>query len=213
MEKSKTRSPRTGARDRILETALRLFYMDGVRATGIDKIIAESGVAKMSFYRHFPSKNDLIAEYLRSRSETWLTWFKSTVEKKLQATDSGLEVIAEPLRQWFAEPSFRGCPFINALAESPSPDPQIRQVILNHKTSLEQWIADLAARLDYAAPRQTASAIMILMDGAIIRSHMNTDISAADSCQTLLRKLPRQIRKSAPVEETQVQLILPGLGI
>lgn len=213
MEKSKPKRLRTGARERLLETALRLFYLDGVRATGIDKIIAESGVAKMSFYRHFPSKNDLIAECLRSRSETWLAWFKSTVEKKLQATGNGLEVIAEPLRQWFAEPGFRGCPFINALAENPSPEPEIRQVILNHKTTLEQWIADLAARLEYTAPRQTASAIMLLMDGAIIRSHMTADASAVDSCQSFLKKLPRQSRKTEPVEEPQAQLFLPGLGI
>ena len=74
-------SQNTPARERILQTALKLFYENGIRATGIDRIIAESGVAKMSFYRYFPSKTDLVAEYLRNLNDLWMEWFTTAVEE------------------------------------------------------------------------------------------------------------------------------------
>ncbi|MGT2433728.1 TetR/AcrR family transcriptional regulator [Cupriavidus basilensis] len=105
------------ARERILDTAARLFYQDGLRATGIDKIIAESGVAKMSLYRHFASKNELISAFLDRRHDNWMAWFEQDVEARFAATP-GLEVIADALADWFTDGEFRGCAFINAVAEA-----------------------------------------------------------------------------------------------
>lgn len=113
------------ARERILDTAARLFYQDGLRATGIDKIIAESGVAKMSLYRHFASKNELIAAFLDRRHASWMRWFEQDVEARFAASP-GLEVIALALADWFSDEDFRGCAFINAVAEAEPPARALR---------------------------------------------------------------------------------------
>lgn len=95
------------ARDRILETAQRLFYRYGIRAAGVDRIIAESGVAKMSFYRHFPSKKDLVVAFLERRHRFWMDWFTRRVQELAEnRTSPGLAVLADALQEWFSEPDF-----------------------------------------------------------------------------------------------------------
>lgn len=184
------------ARERIVLTASRLFYQDGVRATGIDKIIAESEVAKMSFYRHFPSKNDLVAEYLQRRHESWMKWFVGATEQRLAQPGAGLEVIAEVLREWFEEPNFRGCAFINTQAETPAAEERLNGVIRDHKAALQTYIAELAHRLALEAPLQTAAHAMVVIEGSIVRVQMTGDLTVCDSCSHLLRKLGRTARRS-----------------
>lgn len=208
------KTPLPGARERIVATASMLFYREGLRATGIDKIIAESGVAKMSFYRYFPSKTNLITEYLRLRSEGWLTWFKTSLEGQVAQSGGGMEAVAEVLRSWFAEADFRGCPFINALAENPSPEPEVAAVIRGHQANLEAWLEDLAARLDYVVPKQAAASTMLIMQGAIVRTHMTWDHTVVETCLLLLKKLPRHVRKPEAAERQEdPQLYLPGIGM
>lgn len=212
MSKPTSHSSPPGARERIVLTALKLFYQDGIRATGIDKIIAESGVAKMSFYRHFPSKNDLIAEFLRRRHEVWMQRFTEAVETKLAQGGGGLEIIADVLRHWFDDPDFRGCAFINTLAETPLPESQQHQIIRDHKASLESYITDLATRLGSPAPETTASAVMIIIEGTIIRAHMGADPTVCDTCKDLLKRISRSQRKpnESSVKRNEPPL-LPGL--
>ncbi len=206
--------PRPSARDRIVETAFTLFYRDGIRVTGIDKIIAESSVAKMSFYRYFPSKNDLITECLRRRSEEWLQWFTAAVEKKMSYSVAGMEIIADILRRWFEQPGFRGCAITNALVEMPAPEPEIQEVIRRHQAALEACLTDVAIRLDHADPRQTAAAVMVIMEGAIIRAQITGDPAVSDTCATLLKRFGRGVRKPDPVAEAiHDQLFLPGIGL
>src|SRR5271163_2834828 len=166
------------ARERIVETALKLFYRDGIRATGIDKIIAESGVAKMSFYRHFPSKADLISEFLRKRHENWMTWFTAAVTKKLEKRGSSLEVIADVLGEWFDEPDFRGCAFINTISEIPDYEAEQNQIVREHKAQLESFIHRIAAQLELHAPAKVAATTMIIIEGTIVRAQMtrNPDV-------------------------------------
>ncbi|TDU73004.1 TetR family transcriptional regulator [Prosthecobacter fusiformis] len=212
MDESLKKQPRLGARERIVETALKLFYRDGLRATGIDKVIAESGVAKMSLYRHFPSKSLLVAECLRLRSQSWISWFQPAVEKKLRMPGAGLEVIADVLRTWFAKADFRGCPFINAQAETPASDEDVLEVIREHKRVLESWLVELAIRLEYATPKQTAAAVMIVMDGMMVRAQMTRDATVNDAGHVLLKKFSRHVHRDELQEEGEAaQLYLPGL--
>jgi AcrR family transcriptional regulator len=161
---SETISP--SARDRILSTALRLFYRDGIRATGIDRIIAESGVAKMSFYRHFPSKNDLVRAFLEARHEIWMAKFRGAVERRFAA--EGFAAVAGALSDWFAEADFRGCAFINTVAEAGTEFPQA----VGHKRELEAYVRELAERLSLPSPSGIAAKAMIVIEGAIVRAQM-----------------------------------------
>ena len=199
------------ARERIVLTASRLFYQDGVRATGIDKIIAESEVAKMSFYRHFPSKNDLVAEYLLRRHEWWMGWFSVGVEKRLSQAGAGLEVIAEVLMRWFEEPDFRGCAFINAQAEAFSQEEKIHQIIQDHKQALQAFLQELATRLGLENPLQTAASSLLVIEGTIVRSQMTRDAGVFETCRLLLRRIGRQARRSELVAiEPDLPPYLPG---
>ena len=160
------------ARERIMETANRLFYSEGLRATGIDRIIAESGVAKMSFYRHFPAKRDLIVAFLEKRSKEWMAWFRSEVDRRLAKRGAGLEVISDTLESWFAQTDFRGCTFMNSVAEGAHEEPLIAQVVLDHKAELGKYIQELASRLGLSSPKRVHEAVMVVIEGSVIRAQM-----------------------------------------
>lgn len=183
------------ARQRILDTAMRLFYREGLRATGIDRIIAESGVAKMSFYRHFPSKADLIAAFLKARHDWWMDWFTKEVEARLAKPGKGLEVLAEALGAWFRQPDFRGCAFINAVAESGTASSEERRLAVEHKDQLAVYVESIAKRLHLARPRQVAEAAMIILEGAIVRAQMTADPHVAAVAQKLLKNLAQSAAK------------------
>ncbi|UDM53446.1 TetR/AcrR family transcriptional regulator [Cupriavidus sp. MP-37] len=173
------------ARDRILDTAARLFYQEGYRATGIDRIIAESGVAKMSLYRHFASKNALIAAFLARRHDEWMAWFRQDVEARLAARPR-LDVIADTLADWFGS-DFRGCAFINVVAEAG--DAQAQQQAAAHKAELEAFIAELAARLDLPAPQAVAAEAMLCIEGMIVRYQMRPDSGVIEAGRRFLGRL------------------------
>lgn len=180
---------KASARERILETAMRLFYQDGIRATGIDKIIAESGVAKMSFYRSFPSKSDLVVAFLRKRHDLWMSWFTQRVEAKLASSNGGLEVIADVLKEWFEEPDFRGCAFINTVAEDGSHSSEQASIAQDHKQQLEDYLEKLARRLKLKVPKEVAAAATLVIDGTIVRAQMTGNPRVALVCKQLLKKL------------------------
>jgi AcrR family transcriptional regulator len=176
------------ARDRILATALRLFYRDGIRATGIDKIIAESGVAKMSFYRHFPSKADLVRAFLAARHDYWMGWFTAAVERRFAA--EGLAAIAGAMSEWFAETDFRGCAFINTVAESGAEFP----AAVEHKRALEAYIRGLAERLSLPSPAIIAAKAMILIEGMIVRAQMGETDRLAEIAVQMFTDLTQSSR-------------------
>lgn len=184
-----------GARERIVLTASRLFYREGIRATGIDKIIAESGVAKMSFYRHFPSKNDLIAEYLQQWQQSWLEHFIGAVEQRSMPSGSSLEVMADVLQDWFAEPHFRGCAIINAMAETAEPEAKISAIIQQYREQLEAFLTTLAGRFGSVSPASTASQLMEAIQGAIITAQAVNGKAATEACRGLLKKIHRGMRR------------------
>lgn len=165
-------TPPAPARQRILDAADRLFYSEGLRATGIDRIIAESGVAKMSFYRHFPAKRDLIVAFLEGRRAEWMGWFRTEVEARLTVQGAGLEVIADVLEAWFAQDAFRGCTFVNTVAEGAHGEAPIAEVVANHKADLAGYMAELAGRLGLAPADQVAEAAMVVIEGSVVRAQM-----------------------------------------
>jgi AcrR family transcriptional regulator len=189
MQQTLTDQQPPNAKDRIVETALKLFYRDGIRATGIDKIIAESGVAKMSFYRHFPSKAALISEFLRKRHDNWMGCFTSTVTKKLEKRGAGIEVIADVLGEWFVTPGFRGCAFINTISETPDFDAEQNQIVREHKAQLESFVRQIAVQLKVKSPAKVAACAMIIIEGTIVRAQMTRNPEVVSECRHLLQLL------------------------
>jgi AcrR family transcriptional regulator len=160
------------ARERILETALRLFYAHGTRAVGIDRIIAESGVAKMSFYHHFPSKADLIAEFLDERHARWIRWFTARLEARRPKPGRNLAAVADVLREWFEATDFHGCAFINILAETDRSSVRERTIARRHKEELLDILVGLARKDGAARPAETGRLALMVVEGAIVRAEM-----------------------------------------
>lgn len=154
-------------RERILLTAHDLFYRDGIRATGIDRVIAESGVAKVTFYRHFPSKNDLICEFLEYRHLQWMAWFTDALARH----GGGPAALCHALTEWFADPNFRGCAFINSVAELGVTLPSVIVIAQRHKQDMAAAIARLLPPSGHN--KQDALDLALAVDGTITRAQID----------------------------------------
>src|SRR5215831_14017788 len=140
MERTK---PTSEARQRILETADRLFYQQGIRAVGIDRIIAEAGVAKMTFYTHFPSKDDLILAVLKRREESVLAFFRAAMERHDKKAKNPLRAFFAALKDFFEASGFRGCPFQNAAVELADPTHPGTAFVRGHKQRFSAFLQGL----------------------------------------------------------------------
>ncbi|MES2944350.1 MAG: TetR/AcrR family transcriptional regulator, partial [Pseudomonadota bacterium] len=120
-------------RERILVAAHALFYSEGIRATGVDRIIEQSSVSKVTFYRQYASKDDLIRAYLDYRHGRWISWFRNSLADKTSAGSSAADALVATLRGWFIQPDFRGCAFLNAAVELGSSAPEILKTVCSHK--------------------------------------------------------------------------------
>ncbi|EPR9730884.1 TetR/AcrR family transcriptional regulator [Enterobacter bugandensis] len=160
-------------RDKILLTAHDLFYSNGFRATGVDTLIKEAKVTKVTFYRHFPSKSLLILAYLHYRHEIWINWFETTLRRHLDEGKIPSDAISATLYEWFISPEFHGCAFINASAEAKSEDieSEIKAICRDHKIETKNMIASLTKIAD----ERVVNEIMLLIDGAIIHAQMGMD--------------------------------------
>jgi len=165
MEK-KQHTPKPG--DRHLNTATRLFCLHGINATGIDKILAEAGVAKMTLYNQFGSKEGLVFAVLEREGEAWRAWFQTAVDQLGGTPRDKLVGIFDVLENWFKQEGFYGCAFINAVAEHNKEDPRIRTLAQAHKKKVLAIIRSLAEQAGVPDPDAVTEAIGILVDGAII---------------------------------------------
>lgn len=155
-------------RDRILEVASKLFYQNGIRAVGVDTIIAQSDVAKMTFYKHFKSKDLLVLEFLKRRDELWRAWFESTVSRLApKAKDRPLAIFGA-LEERFSRKDFRGCAFINTMVEMADGNHIAHQAAAEHKLKVQKIIRSLLSEAGVKKPEELAKAFLLLMDGAIV---------------------------------------------
>jgi AcrR family transcriptional regulator len=170
-------------KERILETADRLFYLQGIRAVGVDTIAAEIGISKRTLYNHFPSKDALISAYLARRFVAPRPSDKSPLEQILGTFDS--------LGRRFASKDFRGCPFVNAVAELGSQDLSVRKVAIAFKESRRLWFRDLLVQLGAADVEGLATQLTLLVDGSIAQDLVRDDPAmarAAKEAATVLLK-------------------------
>ena len=158
----------TPAKDRLVETALQLFHGQGFHATGIDKILAVAGVSKMTLYKHFPSKEALILEVLRVRDQRFRQWMADRTAALAQNPKDRLLAVFDALGEWFDDPGFHGCLFINASAEYGSPEDKIHAYAGHHKDLVVEWLADLCTQAGAVDPQALAWDLMLIMEGAIV---------------------------------------------
>ena len=170
-------TPELSARERILLTAHDLFYSDGVRATGIDKVIAEARVTKVTFYRHFPSKNDLIRAYLDYRHERWMSWFKDALNRHGATNGQRLNALVPTMAEWFNNPIYRGCAFINTVSELGGVLPDVLEISSRHKQDMTNVIADLLPETPNRL--NIANAAAIAVDGAIVKAQLDNNAKLA----------------------------------
>jgi AcrR family transcriptional regulator len=173
----------TPRREHLIETAARLFNEHGYHATGIDRILAEAGVAKMTLYNHFRSKDELILAVLRRRDETFRNRLMRAVEQAVDTPRERLLAIFDVLGDWFRSKDFHGCMFINASAEFGAPDSAIRATSCEHKRLLTSFVEELARDAGAVEPAALAGAVMLLIEGAIVSAQINCDCAAADQAK------------------------------
>jgi len=154
------------ARERILDTAAELFYREGIRAVGIDTIIARSGVAKMSLYRNFASKDDLVCAYLERSMVQHAAWWDRVTARHPGDPRAQMKAIFTALGHWIDHPKFQGCPFTTAAAELRDPANPARVLALAHKRMVRDRLYTLAAAADADDPDRLCGQLQLLMEGA-----------------------------------------------
>ena len=177
------------ARQRILETADRLLYQEGIRAVGIDRIIAEAEVAKMSLYKHFPSKDDLILAALAYREEEILAFFRAAMEQHSKKLKNPLRAFFAALKDFFESPGFRGCPFQNAAVELADPTHPGTEFVRGHKQRFSEFLRGLVEETVGKAAAKVAPAVNILVEGAIMTAVIHGNPRAADVARDAAMKL------------------------
>jgi AcrR family transcriptional regulator len=185
MERKRTTT--SEARQRILETADRLFYQEGVRAVGIDRIIAEADVAKMTLYAHFPSKDDLILAVLQYREEGILAFFHEAMERHTRK--GPVRAFFAALREWFESPDFRGCAFINAAIELADAAHPGTGFVRGHKRRFGEFLRGLIEEVVGKSAAKVAPAVSLLVEGAIVTAVIQGTPEAADVARDAALKL------------------------
>ena len=167
--------------ERILETADRLFYGQGIRAMGVDTIAAEIGISKRTLYNHFPSKDALIVAYLQRRVRL----------KPTSGKPPGPQILEDfaRLERAFSAEGFRGCAFVNAVAELKDPKHAASQIALTFKEMRRQWFRELLGRAHVADPDGLSLQLMLLVDGAIAAALVRKDPTVARAAKEAARVL------------------------
>ena len=178
----------SSAHERILDTAFRLFYARGIRAVGVDLIIAESGVAKATFYKHFPSKDALVLAYLDRVDGIWTGQLRSAAEAAGPEPAEQLVGLFDALGTACRSDGYRGCAFINAAAEA-IPGSPVHERTVAHKQTVLDWIRDLAARAGAADPDALARSLTLLLDGGLADGALAADPAAAAAAKATARQL------------------------
>jgi AcrR family transcriptional regulator len=166
MVRSQSPSRPSEARSRLLETAGRLFYTEGIHAVGVDRIVAEAQVTRATFYRHFPSKDSLVVAYLDEAHRAVRDQVDTAVAAGLPAADTLRRVSASIARE-IKSPGFRGCPFLNAVAEYPDADHPVHQAVLAHRQWLLETVTALLAKIRELPSEPAAHHFVMMRDGAM----------------------------------------------
>lgn len=185
--------------ERILKTADRLFYGKGIRAIGVDTIAAEIGISKRTLYNYFPSKDELIVAYLSRHLIPVRTSDRPLLEQILHIFDW--------LERWFASDTFRGCPFVNAVAELGDATHPGTKMAVAYKEQRRLWLRDALTQLNVADPDGLSTQVAILAEGAIIAALVRGDPGMARAAKAAARVLLTAAGVPDPDEETRARKV------
>ena len=172
MAKRTTESGTSAARERLLATASELFYREGIHAVGVDRIVSEAGVTRATFYRHFPSKEDLVEAYLGvedSHIRSALEGAREMAESPAQLVEFAIAGLADDV----ARNHTRGCPFINAAAEYPEPESGVRAVVTRHREWFRSELEHMLTSVERPDPESAAAQLVLLRDAAMVGGYLD----------------------------------------
>jgi len=178
-----------GKRDQLIDTALRLFARHGYRATGIDTILAEAGVAKMTLYHHFKSKDELIVAALRRRDAEWREWFIGRVTKLAGTPRERLFAVFDVMEEWFRNKDYHGCSFGQAATEFRDPKHSVHRMASEHKQQMLVYFRELATAAGAKDPELLAQQISLLVEGAVIHMEVFREPQVARIADDAAEKL------------------------
>jgi len=180
---------RSAARERLLAAAARVFYAEGINAVSVDYVINDASVTRSTFYRYFPSKDDLVAAYLTDRDQAIRTAVAGA-EAHEEDPAKLLRLVMHAIGDELCGSGFRGCPFINAAAEFPDPDSPVHQAVMAHRSWFRAVVIDLLARAGVAQPEQAGRTMMMLRDGAMVGGYLEdaaaTRATLVEAVETVL---------------------------
>ncbi|MEP6481715.1 MAG: TetR/AcrR family transcriptional regulator [Rhodoglobus sp.] len=169
---------RAPAKGRILDTANELFYGDGIRTVGVDRIIAASVVTKATFYKHYRAKDNLIVEYIQSRHDGVRAEVAAIIAEAPDSRAALRDIVAAILAE-IASPGFRGCPFINAAAEFADSEHPVRRVVTAHREWYVATLTDLLKEINHPVPGDAADELLVARDGAMAGGYAGDSVAAS----------------------------------
>jgi len=173
-------------RDRLLETAAALFYAEGIKGVGVDRILSEAGTTRATMYRHFPGKEALVAAYLEREDGIIRGYFEAAAaapSTPAELVTRVIDGIAEDATRYHR----RGCPFINAAAEYPDADGEVRQIIKRHRDWFRTTLATVLEAASIPRPDQAAASLVLLRDAALVGVYLDGDTISKDFRRTARR--------------------------
>jgi len=176
-------------REHVLEVASRLFYEKGVKNVGIDEIVKESGVARMTLYNNFGSKDRLVKEYLNRTSENFLSDYRARIENAASDPRDRLVAALSVLGEWFSSPEFRGCWITNATVEMPKHQGPVREARESYHAALRELFLDLAREADVSEPEELVELLLVIQRGAIISALLESDPSASERATRVAKRV------------------------
>jgi AcrR family transcriptional regulator len=186
----------TETREKILATAEKLIYENGIHATGMDLLVKTSGVARKSIYRYFANKDDIAAAALNARDIRWMQWFRRECEKAETPQDRVINIFAV-LKSWFESDGFRGCAFINTAGEVGDLDDPIRHIAKLHKQKLLDYTLELTGQVGIEDPNCLARQIFVLIEGSITVAHVMGDYTSIDSAREAVKVLLKEAQRAS----------------
>lgn len=187
--------PPKNARDKLLSTAVDLFYRHGFNAVGIDRVLAEAGVSKTTFYKHYDGKDDLMVAAVRKRDDWEMRAWDQAVRARA-GDDSRAQLLGyfEVLDEWFRAPDFGGCMFINVASEFPHPNDPVHKAAAAHKRAGRDAYRVLAAEAGATDPDAFADHYTMLLEGALVlRQVHDRDDAAAIALRAVRRLIAEQL--------------------
>ncbi len=176
-------------KDELVEKALEVFYREGFHATGMDKLVAETKISKTSMYKHFRTKEDLILATLKLRDLRFRENFMNRAAALSNSPKQELLATFDALKEWFEDKKFKSCMFIKASSEYQDPDHPIHMVSAEHKKLLHIYMQKLAEKAELKAPKELATQLQLLQEGAIVLAHLHGCEDAAKNAKKAAQSL------------------------